>query len=330
MDNFSRRRRQRFITEQYFCWLSEFLQESIERWTRLLPANGTEDSKRASAAWLRASARFERLLLCYTAGEPIAPLRDELERIVADYEEYAFFEAKEHGCPHWPAFLFDQLRDYERAVQLIGLCYLLHRRDLLPRVAALQDPSYSASDTLYEDLLAYGLDGRVDVDTWFHESYRDCINSVYGDSDEESLTDLNAYLAKWYDSMNDVDWHDSHLDLSEDWGLYFGYWAIEAAALAYLLELDDDSLREHLVYPNDLVQFARTFEEPSESLEASTGPKVVRTGQVCPETGMWKALGYHVPGVMVQQGKCMPEVFAPDKTGAYRMQSALWEFERKA
>lgn len=330
MNDFSNRRRQRFISEQYFKWLSDFLTGSIDTWSKNLPANGTEDSKRAVAASRRANNRFTLLLLRYTAGEPIEPLRSELDLILADYEEYAKFQSREFESPNWPPFLLGELKDYERAMQLIGLCYLLHRRDLLPRIAALEDPSYRAQDTLYEDLLAYGLEGRTDVDVWFHESYRDCINSVYGDSDEESLTDLNSYLENWYSSMSGVDWHDSHLDLSEERGLYFGYWAIEAAALVYLLELDDTSLHGHIVYPKDLVQFARTFEEPSKSSEASTGPKAVRTGQVCPETGIWKAQGYHVPGVLVQQGERMPEVFAPDKTGAYRMQSALWEFERKA
>ncbi|HEM7878850.1 DUF1911 domain-containing protein [Burkholderia contaminans] len=130
--------------------------------------------------------------------------------------------------------------------------------------------------------------------------------------------------------MSDVPWHDSHLNLSNEWGLYFGYWAIEAAALSYILELDDTSLREHIVYPKDLVDFARSFEEPAKSSAVGTSPKTVRTGQACPETGIWKAQGHHVPGVLVQQGERMPEVFAPDKTGAYRPQSALWEFEHKA
>jgi len=330
MDDFAKRRRQRFISEQYFTWFSDFLTTSIDTWTTALPANGTEDSKRAIAASLRADNRFALLLLRYTAGEPIALLRDDLDPIVADYEEYARFQGKEFESPNWPPFLLGELKDYERAMQLIGLCYLLHRRDLLPRIAALEDPSYRAQDTLYEDLLAYGLEGRVDVDTWFHESYRDCINSVYDDSDEESLTDLNAYLENWYSSMSSVDWHDSHLDLSEERGLYFGYWAIEAAALAYLLELDDTSLHRHIVYPKDLVEFARTFEEPAKSPEIATGHLTVRTGQTCPETGVWKAQGHSVPGVMVQQGERMPEVFAPDRSGAYRPQSALWEFERKA
>lgn len=329
MDDFSNRRRQRFISEQYFKWLSGFLADSIDMWSKNLPANGTEDSKRAVAASRRANNRFALLLLRYTAGEPIAPLRDELDYILADYEEYARFQSKEFESPNWPPFRLDELKDYERAMQLIGLCYLLHRRDLLPRIAALEDPSYRGQDTLYEDLLAYGLEGRVDVDTWFHESYRDCINSVYGDSDEESLTDLNSYLENWYSSMSSVDWHDSHLDLSEERGLYFGYWAIEAAALAYLLELDDTSLHKHVVYPKDLVHFARNFAEPPKSSPAAAVRQAVRTGQTCPETGIWKAQGHNVPGVMVQQGERMPEVFAPDRSGAYRPQSAVWEFERK-
>ncbi|MBU9360754.1 DUF1911 domain-containing protein [Burkholderia multivorans] len=330
MNDFSNQRRQRFISEPYYKWLSGFQANSIEEWSRILPANGSEEQKRAGAAFFRAESRFELLLLQYTAGEPIAPMREELDNVVTEYEQYAYWQRRAFGRPDWPAFRLSELGEYERAMQLIGLCFLLHRQDLLPRIAAVEDPLYRARDTLYEDLLGYGMDGRSDVDLWFHESYRDCINSMYGESDEESLTDLNAYLGNWYSSMSGVAWHDSHLDLSEERGLYFGYWAIEAAALAYLLELDDSSLREHIVYPKDLVEFARTFKQPSKSSEAPTGPKAVRTGQVCPETGIWRAQGHHVPGVLVQQGERMPEVFAPDRSGAYRPQSALWEFERKA
>ncbi len=257
-------------------------------------------------------------------------MRDELDGIVADYEQFAKWQGVAFERPDWPAFRLSELGEYERAMQLIGLCFLLHRQDLLPRIAALQDPLYRGRDALYEDLLDYGLDGRLDVDTWFHESYRDCINSMYGDSDDESLADLNSYLEKWYASVSGVAWHDSHLDLSERKGLYFGYWAIEAAALAYLLELDDTSLREHIVYPKDLVDFARSFRENAPRQTPPAGPVTVRTGQVCPETGIWKAQGHNVPGVLIKQGDAMPDVFAPDRSGAHRPQPAVWEFERKA
>ncbi|MEM5421787.1 PoNe immunity protein domain-containing protein [Paraburkholderia ferrariae] len=125
MDEFSNRRRQRFISEQYFEWLSGVLTGSIDTWSNNLPANGTEDSKRAIAASLRANNRFALLLLRYTAGEPIAPLRSELDHIVADFEEYAKFQGREFESTNWPPFLLGELKDYERAMQLIGLCYLL-------------------------------------------------------------------------------------------------------------------------------------------------------------------------------------------------------------
>jgi hypothetical protein len=37
-----------------------------------------------------------------------------------------------------------------------------------------------------------------------------------------------------------------------------------------------------------------------------------------------------VPGVRVEQGQKMPDVFAPDNNGVMRPLPALWEFERKA
>ncbi|AIO36605.1 hypothetical protein DM39_4666 [Burkholderia cenocepacia] len=329
MDDFSNRRRQRFISEPYYDFWSNYYSEAIERWATQLPKNGTEEERHAHAAARRAESRFALMLLRYTAGEPIVELREQLEGVVAAYEEYALRQAAVHR-PGWPPLRLSELEDYERTVQLIGLCHLLHRRDLLPRIAAMEDPFYEGEDGLYEDLLAYAINGRIDVETCLHESYIDCLNSIYGETDDERLTDLNAYLAQWYASMKEVSWHDSHLDLSNEWGLYFGYWAIEAAALAYILELDDTSLHEHIAYPKDLVDFARSFEEPAKSSDVRVVPHTVRTGQTCPETGIWKAQGHNVPGVMVQQGERMPEVFAPDKSGAYRPQSTLWEFERKA
>ncbi|WP_081472861.1 PoNe immunity protein domain-containing protein [Burkholderia ambifaria] len=79
--------------------------------------------------------------------------------------------------------------------------------------------------------------------------------------------------------MEKAGWHDTHLDLSERGGGYFGYWAIEAAAIAYLRGLADAPLREHIVYPKDLVDFARTFEELPKSTPVATGRQAVRTGR---------------------------------------------------
>ena len=39
-------------------------------------------------------------------------------------------------------------------------------------------------------------------------------------------------------------------------GAYFGYWAFEAGAVAYLYGIDDNQI-SHMVYPKDLVAYAR-------------------------------------------------------------------------
>lgn len=334
MDDFSTSRRQRFLSEEYFRWLKDFLRESVDYWSQTLPANGTESERRAGAAWSRASDRFRGLLLRYTGGEDIQPMRTELEDVVGAYEEYTALRRIADDDSTSPPFMFGEIGDYEQAMQLIGLCHLLHRRDLLPRIAGMLDPSYCAQDTLYEDLLAYGIDGRFDVDKWFQDKpYRTLINSFYRDTDGESIADISTYLDDWYPGLKDAPgYRDGHLNQSKTGGSYVGYWAIEAAAAAYLLELDDTSFRDHLLYPKDLVDFAREFDARQHSRPAalSTGPVSVRTGQLCPETGIWKAHGHNVPGVRVQKGDRMPEVFAPDARGALRPQPALWEFERKA
>ena len=180
---------------------------------------------------------------------------------------------REHARrPTFSPLRFSVIGDYEWAMQLIGLCYLLHRRDLLQRIADLLDGAFAAKDTLYEDLLAYELYDRFDVDEWYHDKpYRDLINSLYRETPEESIVDLQKYLRDWYGSMEHAPWHDGHLRMpGNGGGGYTGYWAIEAAAVAYLLELDDSSFRENIVYPEDLVDYARELDNRPEN--ADEGP----------------------------------------------------------
>ncbi|MEX3973207.1 PoNe immunity protein domain-containing protein [Paraburkholderia caribensis] len=333
MDDFLTRRRQRFLAEGYFLWLKDFLTESVAFWTSTLPANGTEAERQAGAAWHRATDRFRLTLLRYTGGEDILPMRSELEAIIVAYEEYATLRRVAQGDATYPPFMFGELGDYEQAMQLLSLCHLLHRQDLLPRMAAMLDPFYCAQDTLYEDLLAYGIEGRFDVDKWYHDKpYRNLINGFYRDTEQESVEDLSLYLDNWYADMKSAPWYrDSHLNQSKAGGSYVGYWAIEAAAAAYLLELDDTALREQISYPGDLVTFAREFDEvESQAPTADITTITVRTGETCPETGIWKARGHNVPGVLVRKGERMPEVFAPDRHGVLRPQPTVWDYERKA
>ncbi|MGF6902555.1 hypothetical protein [Paraburkholderia sp. GAS348] len=72
-----------------------------------------------------------------------------------------------------------------------------------------------------------------------------------------------------------------------------------------MLELDDSSVRDHLLYPKDLAVFARDQRFANEGEAPPSDSGVVRTGQVCPESGIWKAVGHNMLGVMVRQGEVM-------------------------
>ena len=193
---------------------------------------------------------------------------------------------------------------------MIGLCFLLHRRDLLPRIAALFDPVSANTDTLYEDMLAFDLSGRFELDRWYHDApYRDLINTMYRDTDEESLADFERYLKNWYKSLAKAPWHDSHLNIEDDsCAGYFGYWAIEAAALAYLLEFDDSTFRDHLVYPKDLVDFARAMDaaEASSAVKEDLSGMRVEGGQACPQAGFWATPAQQDSRRYFNAGETMP------------------------
>ena len=73
----------------------------------------------------------------------------------------------------------------------------------------------------------------------------------------EKLDILSAYLKDWYREMvgmSDLE-YQSHLDPEQNG--YCGYWAFEAAAIAYLDDLDDTELRQSPYYPKDMIDWAR-------------------------------------------------------------------------
>lgn len=319
--NFEQGRRQRFLDRRYFEWLSKFLQETTEHWKHSLPANGTEVERKATAAWLRALGQYQLMMLRYTAGSAIEPMRGELEDVIASFEAYSALNRVAEESATYPPFVFSEVYLYELSMQLIGLCYLLHRVDLLPRLAAMLDPAYIGKDTLYEDLLAYELEGRYDVDQWFHDRpYRDLINSLYRDTDEESIADLTQYLEIWYSAMDKTPWHGAHLKQADESGTYYGYWAIEAAAATYLLGLDDSSYRDHVVYPKDLVDFARKLDAGADGSNPDRLSLRCEAGETCPKAGYWLTPAKAGSRRYFAHGEVMPTV-------ASDYGSTIWQWD---
>lgn len=309
---FHKKRRQQFLSEQAYVVTRKFSEgTAAPGFLRSLSRSDFDAEDKSLNADAYADEMFTTYMLKYTAGEPIESLQSELAGVVSAHEQAAKYVRVYQKSPTFPPLRFIEIDEYERVLQLIGLCFLLHRRDLLPRVAAMFDPSGANSDTLYEDMLAFELEGRFELDSWYHDApYRDLINSLYRDEDNESIADISRYLKMWYPSLSKAPWHNTHLGVdAEGCGGYFGYWAIEAAAVAYLMELDDSSFREHLVYPKDLVDFARAIDAAAESSSTVKEDLVgmrVEGGQPCPKAGYWVTPAQQDSRRLFKAGEIMP------------------------
>jgi hypothetical protein len=319
---FHERRRQQFLTETFFVAGIQYCKEGLSRLAIRLKSFDLDSEDRSLLAESIADFRYRQLSLRYTAGEPIEQLRSELTGVVEAYERYQRALADYEQIPEIAPLGLGNIGDYERCMQLIGLCYLLHRRDLLPRIAALEDPGYVGEDALYEDLLSYHLEDRVDTDEMQHiEVYDPLLGAIYGDTDEESEQCVDEYVNHWYPAFKDVPWHDGHLRINGTDGDYFGYWAFEAGAVAYLCNIDDSKIK-HMVYPKDLVAWAHANEHLNTSSNADSTRLRCPADQPCPQAGYWFAPAKSDSRRRFKAGEVMPSL-----GGDYGV--TIWQWDEK-
>jgi hypothetical protein len=249
-------KRQKFFSEKHYENLLREHDELIEFFiiNKFRSDSALEEASQRAKYFQTLS--LDKLLATYTAGENIESLIPLLEELIEKYEIRQKALAEYQGAPNIsPLAIDDWLNQYEEAVQVISLCVLLHRTDLLPRFVKLIDEAgYAGDDTLYEDLLKKVLPHRHDVDQWYHEVYTPLIQAVYSDTKEEASKLLKKYCQQWYAAFKQAPWHDTHLQGES--GTYVGYWAFEAGAIAFLYGIDDSKI-DHMVYPKDLVEYAR-------------------------------------------------------------------------
>lgn len=248
--------RQRYFSEsRYEIFLKEHHDVTEFFTTKTFKSDSPEGEATLRSRFFQRLA-LRKILAAYTAGEEIPSLAFLLEDLVDKYEIRQAKLAKSEQSPDIsPLAIDDWPHEYEECVQVIGFCILLHRTDLLKRFVKLIDNAgYAGDDTLYEDLLCKVLPGRRDIDQWYHDVYSPLVQAIYAKTKEEATNFLKKYCSQWYPAFKQAPWHDTHHQGEE--GNYVGYWAIEAGAIAYLYDIDDSAI-DHMVYPKDLVAYAR-------------------------------------------------------------------------
>ena len=244
---------------------------------------------------------LDLFFLRYTAEECIDGLRPRLDEIVAAYERYGELLWQYRKDRNEFVFDFTSLDEYCQLMQIIGLCFFLHRRDLLPTIGDLQDGKSAiglvgegngGADWIFEELMSFGVGPENR-----YESSRICCSKPYeyladalsSASNEDAIKDLDLFLKHWYKDLAGTGWHDSHKpDDNGNVGGYYGYWSFEAGAAVILLGIEDDtSLHKYLYYPKDLVAWAR--KHASLSTNDLSAPDKLRLrcegGEPCPKGG---------------------------------------------
>ena len=278
-------------------------------------------------------------MLDYTAGVPIEELAPRLAGIVDAFEEWnninqafqkeAALEFPEYGPYEYQAAPdFSILFDYEDTLQLLSIAILLRDLRSIKRMIHILR-SHRAEDGLFEQLIGGYVEDEMALSSCALGAPYDILLQVFYEEDEQKTLDLlEKYLKQWYPAMKDHPrWYDEHLKINKQgYAGYYGYWAFEAAAAVYLLDLDDGQIN-HLVYPKDLVDYARKLREEdrytSLETETSTHSAGVEGGQPCPQTGFWETPAKLHSRSHFKQGDIM-SVFKASEYG-----HTIWQWSEK-
>lgn len=175
--------RQKHLTKlRYENFLTNY-DEEFEFWKdKLFTADSPEQEKSLRARNFK-NLHLKHVFMLYTAGEGIQSLIQPLETLIASYEELQKHLATYEQIPNITPLIIDDWPDeYEECLQVISLCILLQRTDLLKRFVFLIDNAgYASADTLYEDLLIKVLPERADIDQWFHDVSTPLIQAIYAE-----------------------------------------------------------------------------------------------------------------------------------------------------
>ena len=144
----------------------------------------------------------------------------------------------------------------------IGLCLLFEQADWLEIVKRCYeldgfiDTSFNA---LINMVIPMDFDPKAKFRRGGYNFRKPLLQAIMAESKEETLKHLNAYLSSWYEGNRKIGnpLIDTHLEQDPKYYGYIGYWSFESAAVAYLKDLDDTSLRQYLYYPKDMVDWAR-------------------------------------------------------------------------
>lgn len=261
--------------------------------------------------------------LQYSAGGDISFIKELYPYLLHWTEEYAETSHLYNLSPDaggryvWHISLGTE--DYWNiALRLICFGLLTGYADQMYRIMPIIDyveatPEGQEKDGLIERLVApfVANRGTPPDETRRHLPYRNLIK-VFNAAPEQRPALMLQYLESWYEASRREPYHDQHPQTDIDEGyLYYGYWSWEAAAVTWLLAIDDALYRDHEFYPKDLVDFARS---QSNVVQEEQQPERIKVkgGEACIKTGYWTTPAQPDLRQYFKQGEITPALIELD------------------
>ena len=316
-------RRQNFLGETQYREFDDELADRIADRTKELPRQNILPATRRSFAWRIASDNMQLILLRYTAGTPLPDLRGQLPTLVAAFDSFIPLDTPRPNEAH--TLEITQLEAYVYVMWLLALCRLLGREEFVPKVIGWLDRNAEFNrgrDGLFESVVEKLTGSRYETErVLLHpDAYRPLAKASAPDAADRPAL-VKEFVENWYKYMDDCYWHGTHTD--KEGSSYFGYWCLEAALVTFLWNIDDSSYRDHLVYPKDLVDYARqNFPLRDPSAPSADSRLRCPAGQPCPKAGYWLTPAKADSRRFFKAGEIMPRF-----DGDYG--ETIWQWDEK-
>ncbi|WP_256674253.1 PoNe immunity protein domain-containing protein [Pseudomonas sp. DE0010] len=263
------------------------------------------------------------LSLQYSSGCSVSLFRESWPHILSWTEQYAETHEAHHLSNNadiiTPHISINDDEYWIVALRLICFGLLTGNAEHMPKIMAIIDyanTELGIQDGLLERLVAPFVPGRGTLpDTATrHLPYRKLFK-VFDAAPDKRPALMAKYLDEWYHASRREPYIDQHGEADFS---FYGYWSWEAAAVTWLLQIDDSSYRDIPFYPRDLADFAHNL--PATPATPSAPPPTY-AGQPCPRAGYWFTLAQHGSRRHFAQDDLFPEIPSETSKGL-----TLWQW----
>ena len=232
------------------------------------------------------------LINCFSGGHSISDLAALYPSILQYWSFYtdAWKKTQELDSDEKTAVAAIPLLDtaFSRANQIVCLSILLGRSGLLRQAADVVDFNNPVRDGMLERLLSAFMPDRAPApdECTRHLPYFKTLK-IFSSPNENRSSLMKEYLEDWYEASRREVYYNSH----KRGDAFTGYWSWEAAAITYILDIDDGSFRDAMFYPVDLVDYARGINAPKSYKDLADNVELrEKSGRPCPKAGRWETL----------------------------------------